>query len=163
MRKFFVLLLGMLWFTFNSFGQEKLIAKETQAIPPDLGKDKSTMLVILSPAGFQVNKAMEKAFEENYTGKYTVIRYREQFEPRYQDSVKYRYRFQVYINMEPGQFTRSRSQGGFERQGPSNNYSFGVWDMFTGKDYNLSIAGPAYKKLVEPYVKKLEEQRKKNE
>ncbi|MBK8139975.1 MAG: hypothetical protein IPK57_02490 [Chitinophagaceae bacterium] len=57
-----------------------------------------------------------------------------------------------------------RGQGtGFQRQGPSSNYSYGVLDRATSKEYRISFFGGAYKGLMEAYVKKLEQERKKNE
>jgi|CXWL01.1.fsa_nt_gi hypothetical protein len=145
------------------FAQKDLLAKEDQAIPPDFGKDKSTLLVIKSPAGFQVNGALDNVFEKYYKGSYEIIKYKEQFEAPYRDTIKYRYRFNILIDMEGGKFTTRRPEGGFNREGPSNEYSYGITDIQSPKDYNISFSMANYKKLMEAYVKKLEEERKKNE
>jgi hypothetical protein len=163
MKKLVLILFFTSLYTLHSFAQEKLLAKEDQAIPPGFGKDRSTLLVIKSPAGFQVNGALDKIFEKNYTGPYEIIKYKEQFEAPYRDTIKYRYRFNIIIDMEPGKFTTRRPEGGFNREGTSSNYSYGVTDIQTLKDYNISFSMANYKKLMEAYVEKLEEVRKKNE
>ena len=143
--------------------QDKLLANESQAIPPNFGKDRSTLLVIKSPAGFQVNGALDKVFEKYYTGPYEIIKYKEQFEAPYRDTVKYRYRFNILINIEPGKFTNRRPDGTLNREGLSNEYSYGVADVQARKSYDISFTTANYKKLMIAYVQKLEEARKMNE
>ena len=150
-------------YTFPCFAQKNLLASEGQSIPPGFGKDKSTLLVIKSPAGFQVNGALDNVFEKYYKGPYEIIKYKEQFELQYRDTIKYRYRFNIMINMEAGEFTTRRPEGGYNREGPSNDYSYGITDIQSLKDYNISFSIANYKKLMEAYVQKLEEERKKNE
>jgi hypothetical protein len=147
----------------HSFAQSKLLAKEDGAIPPDFGKVKTKLLVVKTPAGHSVNKALEKIFEKYYTGPYEIIDYMDQLQVRYHDSTKYGYRFNVILDMQAGQFTTRRPGGGYERTGPSNEYSFGVTDQHTKKDYNISFFKESFTGLLEAYVKKLEEERKKNE
>lgn len=145
------------------FSQSKLLAKEDGAIPVNFGKEKTTLLVVKTPAGHSVNKALEKIFEKYYTGRYEIIDYMDQVQVRYHDSLKYGYRFNVLLDMQAGQFTTRRPGGGYERMGPSNEYSFGVTDQHTKKDYNISFYKESFTGLLEAYVKKLEEERKKNE
>jgi hypothetical protein len=146
-----------------SFSQSKLLAKEDGAIPVNFGKEKTILLVVKSPAGHDVNKALEKIFEKYYTGSYEIIKYMDQVEVKYHDSLKYGYKFNVLIDMQAGQYTTRRPGGGFERMGPANEYSFGVTDQQTKKDYSISFFKQSFTGLLEAYIKKLEEERKKNE
>jgi hypothetical protein len=145
------------------FSQSKLLAKEDAAIPENFGKQKTTLLVVKTPAGHSVNKALEKIFEKYYTGSYLIIDYMDQVYVRYHDSLKYGYKFNVLLDMQPGKFTTRRPGGGFERIGPSNEYSFGVTDQHNKKDYNISFFKESFTGLLEAYVKRLDEERKKNE
>ena len=166
MKKIIITVLILLFtelFTAPSFAQSKLLAKEDNAIPVNFGKEKTTLLVVKTPAGHDVNKALEKMFEKYYAGPYEIIDFLDQFQVRYHDSVKYGYKFNVVIDMQPGQFTTRRPGGGYERMGPSNEYSFGVTDQHTKKDYNISFFKESFSGLLETYIKKLEEERKKNE
>jgi hypothetical protein len=63
--------------------------------------------------------------------------------------------------MLAGQFTNRRPGGGFECIGPGNEYSFGVTNQQTQKDYTISFFKLSFTGLPEVYVKKPEEQRQK--
>ena len=164
MRKINIVILILLCaslYAAPSFAQGKLLAKEGQAIPDSFGKKKTTMLVF-NTGNFQVNNCLEKTFEKYYTGNYLIIDEMEESAKRYSDTVKYRYAFITYVDNQAGEWVRGQGTG-FERQGPSSNYSYGVLDRATSKEYRISFFGGAYKGLMEAYVKKLEEERKKNE
>ena len=146
-----------------SFAQGKLLAKEGQAVPDSFGKKKTTMLVIKT-GNFQVNKCLEKTFEKYYTGNYIIIEPLEMYRKPYSDSVKYKYAFVTYVDSYSGSWRNNPTGApGYVREGPGSNYSYGVTDRTISKDYNISFFGGAYKGLMEAYVKKLEEERKKNE
>lgn len=146
----------------HSFAQRNLLAKEDDAIPPGFGKVKTTLLVI-NNGNFQVDKCLEKTFEKYYTGNYLIIDEMEQYNKRYNDTVKYKYTFIVYTDNQKGKWVRGGGgSSGYERQGPTTNYSYGVMDRTDSKEYHISFFGGGYKGLMEAYVKKLEEERKKN-
>ncbi|MBK9379865.1 MAG: hypothetical protein IPN39_00840 [Chitinophagaceae bacterium] len=156
-----LVLLSANFYTVNLFAQGKLLAKEGQAIPDSFGKKTTTMLVF-NTGNFQVNNCLEKTFEKYYTGKYEIIDEMQEGSKRYSDTVKYKYAFITYVDDQPGKWVRGQGTG-FQRQGPSSNYSYGVLDRATSKEYRISFFGGAYKGLMEAYVKKLEQERKKNE
>lgn len=149
-------------FTITANGQGKLLAKEDQAIPDSFARYKGTMLVI-NHANFQVRKCLEKTFEKYYTGNYELVDEYDQYKKPYNDTAKYRYVFITYTDSQDGKWVRNGSGPGFQRQGPSSNYSYGIYDRATGKEYHISFFGGAYKGLMEAYVKKLEGVRTKKE
>ena len=157
---FFLFLLASSY-SVSSFAQGKLLAKEGQAIPDSFGKMKTTMLVV-NTGNFQVNKCLEKTFEKYYTGRYVIIDEMDQYSKKYSDTAKYKYVFITYVDNQSGKWVRGQGTG-FERQGATSNYSYGVMDRASSKEYHISFFGGAYKGLMEAYVKKLEEERKKNE
>ena len=160
-RKLFFAIITVLLFQSTSFAQGKLLAKEGQAIPDSFQNYKGTMLVLYH-GNFQVDKCLEKTFEKYYTGNYTLIEKTDQYNKRYNDSLKYRYVFITYTNSHSGQWRSNPGGSGYVRESPSSNYSYGVLDRVTGKSHNISFFGGAYKGLMEAYVKKLEEERKKS-
>jgi hypothetical protein len=58
---------------------------------------------------------------------------------------------------------RGRKFKSGERISPTDNFSYSVRDMKTFTEYKLSFFGGDYKKLMESYIQKLEEERKKGE
>lgn len=151
-----------IWIVSAASAQGKLLAKEDQAIPDSFARYKGTMLVI-NHANFQVRKCLEKTFEKYYTGNYELVDEFDQYKKPYNDTAKYRYVFITYTDSQDGKWVRNGSGPGFQRQGPSSNYSYGVFDRATGKEYHISFFGGAYKGLMEAYVKKLEGVRTKSE
>jgi len=129
--------------------------KETQAIPPGFGKEK-TVLIALKSGNGQVDKALEKAFEKYYTGAYEIMDMEDMASMKKKADVHY-YLFQTITDHVAGSF-----RGG-ERISPTDNFSYSVRDMKTFTEYKLSFFGGGYKKLMESYIQKLEEERKKNE
>ena len=133
--------------------------KEIDAFPPDFGKGKTFLFVETIPGYFQVNKALDKTFEKYYTGSYELVDIREMNDAKkIKEDVNY-YLFVTIYDKQAGFFRESD----MERIKPNTNYSYGIKDLKTDKLYRLSFEGGAYKKLMETYVKKLEEIRLKNE
>lgn len=131
--------------------------KETDAFPPDFGKEKTHVVFLTIPGDFQLNKAVKNAFSKYYTGSFEIIEFKSKEGRKHNvEGTKY-YAFRVIYDRQSGYFS------GGERVSPDTNYSFGINDIASDKLYKLSFFGGTYKKLLEAYVKKLEEIRKSNE
>jgi hypothetical protein len=159
-NQLFALVVIINFVTLSCSAPGKLLAKEGQAIPDNFGKEKTTMLVVKT-GNFQVNNALEKAFEKYYTGDYIIIEEAEKNSKKYSDTKKYKYLFNTYSDYQAGKFVTGQGTK-LERVPASSNYSFGVTDRSAERKYSISFYGGGYKGLMEAYVKKLEEERKKN-
>lgn len=153
MKKLILLLLIFSSICSISFAQNTAAA---DTFPLDFGKTKTYLYVITIPGYFQANNALKKAMEKNYTGEYEVIDVRDFMKgPQKQNSSNYALSM-IYDNQE-GYFSASG------RITPETNYSCGVKDMSTDKLYRLPYVGGNYKKVMDTYIKRLEEIRKSNE
>ncbi len=123
--------------------------------PPGFGKGKTYLYVITVPGYFQVNNALKKVMEKNYTGEYEVIDSRDFFATKPRKGVNNFVLAMIYDNQD-GYFRTG------ERVGPVTNYSCGVKDLATGTLYSLPYVGGNYKKVMEKYIKRLEEIRISN-
>ncbi len=128
----------------------------TDTFPPNFGKGKTYLYVVTMPGYFQVNKALEKAFEKNYTGSYEIIDYRDFVNVKQRKGVS-SYAFSMIYDKTAGFF-----QAG-QRVGPSTDYSCGVQDMTSFTEYKLPYFGGNYNKVINKYIDRLEEIRKANE
>ncbi len=124
--------------------------------PPDFGKGKTYLYVVAMPGYFQVNKALNKILEKEYTGDYEVIDVRDFTTGSKKQNVK-TYSFAMIYDNQDGYF----SAGG--RVGPETNYSCGVKDGASGKLYRLPYEGGNYNKVIKFYIQRLEQIRKANE
>lgn len=138
----------------SSFAQTN--DKVTDTFPPGFGKGKTYLYVITIPGYFQVNNALEKTMEKYYGGNYEVIDSRDFFSVKTKKGMK-NYVFSMVYDNQDGYFKPG------ERVGPVTNYSCAVKDMETGTLYSLPYVGGNYKKVMEKYIKRLEEIRKQNE
>ena len=77
-------------FLFSSCGLiiKSYIRKDTENVPPDLGKEKTTMLVLQERKSY--TKKIEKILKDNYSGDYVFVT-REELDTKYSDTLKYRY------------------------------------------------------------------------
>jgi len=128
----------------------------TDTFPGDFGKGKTYLYVVTIPGYFQVNNALKKIMEKEYTGDYEVVDVREFSAPAKKPNVK-NYVFAMIYDNQDGYF------GGEGRVGPVTNYSCGVKDMTTGTIYRLPYFGGNYNKVIRKYINRLEEIRKANE
>jgi hypothetical protein len=128
----------------------------TDTFPSDFGKGKTYLYVVTVPGYFQVNGALKKIMEKEYTGDYDVIDVREIGDIKQKPNVK-TYIFAMIYDDQEGYF------GGEGRVGPVTNYSCGVRDMATNKLYRLPYVGGNYNKVIKKYISRLEEIRLANE
>ncbi len=131
--------------------------KQTDTFPPAFGKGKTYLYVVTIPGYFQVNNALKKVMEKEYTGDYEVVDIREFTVNSKKSNVKIYTLAMIYDNQD-GYF-----KGSGERVGPVTNYSCGVKDEASGKVYQLPYVGGNYKKVMEKYIKRLEQIRLENE
>lgn len=129
----------------------------TDTFPADFGKGKTYLYVVTVPGYFQVNNALEKIMEKEYTGDYEIVDVREFASLKQKPNVKY-YAFAMIYDEQEGYFA---AEGG--RVGPVTNYSCGVKDMASGQLYRLPYVGGNYNKVIKKYINRLEEIRKMNE
>lgn len=155
-------------FTFSSCGMiiKSYIRKDTDNVPPDFGKEKTTLLVIKERKGY--NKKAEKIFKDHYSGAYIFIT-RAELESKYTDAINYRYLLDDDISiskMYVTTVTTDRSTGFQTRSTApqsSASRSFHVLDRKTNKIHDTGISsGTSWKKILKTYLKKLDAERKKN-
>ena len=154
MKKRSLSLLLFTFFTATSFAHQ--LTNPTDTFPPNFGKGKTYLYVVTMPGYFQVNKALEKAFEKNYTGSYEIIDYLDFVKVKQRKGVS-SYAFSMIYDKTAGFF-----QAG-ERIGPRTDYSCGVQDMTSFTEYKLPYFGGNYNKVINKYIDRLEEIRKANE
>ena len=129
----------------------------TDTFPGDFGKGKTYLYVVTVPGYFQVNGALKKIMEKEYTGDYEVLDVREFAEVKQKKNVK-NYVFAMIYDEQEGYFAAD-----MHREGPVTNYSCGVKDMATGTLYRLPYVGGNYNKVIKKYINRLEEIRLMNE
>lgn len=151
---FFVLLVT------TGFLRAQNSANQTDTFPPSFGKGKTYLYVLTMPGYFQVNNALKKAMEKNYTGDYEVIDVRDFATASTQKKNTSVYVFEMLYDNHGGYF---KDGGAGERVGPVTNYSCGVTDAATKTLYRLPYVGGNYKKVMEKYIKRLEEIRLANQ
>ena len=149
-----------------SFVIKSYIKKDTENVPADFGKEKTTLLVIEERKGY--NKKVEKVIKDNYTGDYLFVT-REELESKYADPVNYRYVLDDDISiskMYVTTVTTDRSTGFQSRSTApqsSASRSFHVLDRKTNKIHDTGISsGTSWKTILKTYLQKLDNERKKN-
>jgi hypothetical protein len=126
-----------------------------EEIPPELGKDNLTLLVMDEDKN-AVSKAIYETFEKHYKGPYEIQPRSMVYTKKYADATKYRFLFTVITRDVPGQWI------GRERFPPTVDYSYGVFDRRTGKQYKLDGWAGGFKRSMVDYVKRMEEARAGN-
>lgn len=94
-----VLMLCSLLFT-SCFGNkaqaeaaQKEFTVENDAIPPNFGKDKDAIVVVVKRGRRSYDRYLKKAFEENYHGNYEFVKQDDLSDSKYKDAAKYKYLF----------------------------------------------------------------------
>jgi hypothetical protein len=166
-KLFFIALTTL--FIFSSCGMiiKSYIRKDTENVPPDLGKEKTTMLVLQERKGY--TKKIKKILNDNYSGDYIFIT-REELDTRYSDTDKYRYLLddEILVSRGPSVTTHTTDMNtGFTRSNTqtsgSAGRSFHILDRNTKKKYDTGVSsGTSWKTILKTYLKKLDSERKKN-
>ena len=126
-----------------------------EEIPPELGKDNLTLLVQDEDKN-ALSKAIYETFEKHYKGPYEIQPSSMTYTKKYADATKYRFLFTVIMKDVPGYWV------GRERFPPTIDYSYGVFDRRTGKQYKLDGWAGGFKRSMVDYVKRMEEVRASN-
>jgi hypothetical protein len=121
-------------------------------IPPDFSSSK-TILIVFKDAKNSINKYLEKALENEYTGEYRLLEQGEYISPK--DTANARYFIMVMPKFVPGHFTA----GG--REGPETDYQMWMTDRVTKKVYYSKNTSSCFSCLFKDYFKKLEKIRAK--
>lgn len=155
-------------FIFCSCGAviKSYIRKDTENVPPDLGKEKTTMLVITNNNSY--NKKVEKLFKENYSGDYLFVT-REEIDNKYNDPIKYRYILDDDIDVTKSRVTTTTKnvKTGISTKSSetrsSASRSFHVLDRKENKIFDTGISsGTSWKMILKTYLAKLDAARKEN-
>jgi hypothetical protein len=139
-----------------AFVEKQSILNTDDTVPPELGKEATTILLLETPRK-KVNKDMQEVFEKNYSGTVEIIDPVMLNSGQYKDIKKYRYYLETGIT-----FQEARGWGN-TRQPATFNYSYSLKDRQTGLSYGPSNASDAWLSLLKRYVKKLEEIWKENQ
>ena len=154
-QTFFRTILSSVFIILAGFSAKSQIFSPVGAVPPDLGKEATTILIVETERDM-VNKAFDDVFTKTYKGSFEIIS-DNYGSKKYSDVKKYRYVFQTFIKfIDARGFGDSRVPATYE-------YSYRVLDRETGKTYGEEWGSDAWKNYLKKYVKKLEEMRKSNE
>jgi hypothetical protein len=139
---------------------EKNVTVEKGAIPPDFGKDNSTLLIITHSNKSSEKKTIDKIASKNYHGKYEVLTRKEFDNEQYNNLEKYRY----ILFMDEGvggNITTRTTTGNLTTidNSPTTTYRYSIVDRKENKDYKCPVNGTLYTKIIEGYMVNLEKQR----
>jgi hypothetical protein len=156
-----VLMLSSCGMIINSY-----IRKDTENVPPDFGKGKTTLLVVRERKGY--NKKVDEIFQKYYTGDYIFVD-REELNTKYSDTINYRYVIDDDISISRSEvttMTRNSSTGMSTRSNEvrsAASRSFHILDRKTKNIHDTGVSsGTSWKKILKTYLKKLDSERKKN-
>jgi hypothetical protein len=155
-------------FTFSSCGAiiKSYIRKDTENVPPDLGKEKTTILVIAENNSY--TKKIAKIFKENYSGDY-LFATRQEADNKYKDLIRYRYILDDDIDITRSKVTTTTKnvKTGISTKSSetrsSASRSFHIFDRKENKIFDTGISSGTYwKTILKTYLAKLEAARKEN-
>jgi hypothetical protein len=167
-KLFFIALTTL--FIFSSCGMiiKSYIRKDTENVPPDFGKEKTTMLVLQERKGY--TKKIKKILNDNYSGDYVFVT-REELKTKYSDAEKYRYILDDDITITRRDvitITHTTDLNtGFTTTDAQNrstaSRSFHILDRKSNKIHDTGVSsGTSWKTILKSYLKKLDSERKKN-
>jgi hypothetical protein len=155
-QRLFLFLLAPVMLLFFGFAGTTSLQKEEDTVPPELGKEPTTILLLETPRN-KVNKDMVQAFEKFYSGTVEMIPEAMLNSGQYKDTKKYRYYLSTNIR-----FVEARGWGN-TRQPATFDYSYGITDRQNSNHYGTSNASDAWLSLLKRYIKKMEEVWKSNQ
>lgn len=127
----------------------KMIQDNGKEIPSDLGKQKTTILVIEHNKKSYDN-SLEKNWNKHYTGDFIIISNDEVSQAKYGDTKKYRYVFDYSLT---GSSATGRN---------TLEYSFFLLDRQDGHKYITRLSELLWSEFMIAYIKKMNEIRAKN-
>jgi len=132
---------------------------ENGAIPPDLGKDNSTLICVLKGRDSRDNY-MKKHIKKNYNGKYEFVLESDLNSEKYNDSDKYRYLFDYNAGSVQSTSFSSPTNGFETRNLPTSSYF--IKDRKSNEYYFSNISSGFFSKLIEAYSINMEKVRLAN-
>jgi hypothetical protein len=126
--------------------------EENDAIPPDFGKDNSTLLVILQGRNSYDNY-VKRAVKNNYNGKYILVLSTDYYSGDYTDVNEYRYLFD-YTN---GSTSSTTFSNGMSASSTAKRYY--IKDRLKDKMYQCGAEFGFFAKALEIYFQNLESKR----
>ena len=142
------------------------IRKDDDNVPPDFGKQKTTLLVLEQKKGY--NKTIKQIFTKYYTGEYVFVSKEDLDSKPYQDTIMYRYLLNDNLSINRALTSSTISVGARAGQSSSQmvstaGRSFRIIDRKTKKVNDTGISsGSSWKAILKEYLKKLDKERKKN-
>lgn len=134
---------------------KKNITVENGAVPPDIGKD-STILLVVVQGKNQMKKLLMKHTTNEYNGEYKFIEAGEQYMDQYSDTSKYRYVFDHYIKIISGYVDPTD----FKTQGRKiKSKRFFIEDKASYMRHECYFGSSIYGKVIQAYMIRLEERR----
>ncbi len=131
----------------------KYLTEEEGAIPPDFGKENTTLLFITHRNSY--NKYLKKNTRKIYQGDYELISKKEfESNSKYEDISKYRFVFD-YSAVSPG-YTVIRGDGSM-RDPLYDVKKFRILDRKSEKEYVSKMTSSFWSKLQKVYLKNLNE------
>jgi len=155
-HRLFLFLLAPVMLLFVGFAGNTNLQKEEDTVPPELGKEPTTILLLETPRN-KVNKDMVQAFEKFYSGTVEMIPEAMLNSGQYKDTKTYRYYLSTNIR-----FVEAKGWGN-TRQPATFDYSYGITDRQNSNHYGTSNASDAWLSLLKRYIKKMEEVWKSNQ
>lgn len=125
----------------------KELTEEKGAIPPDFGKDKSTLLVVKTGIN-SYDKYLIKNFK-SYVGKYQIIESADTASSKYTDKVKFRYKFDYNDNVNTMVVYSDGSSM------PLVVRRFYIYDRALSKSYSADMTSGYFSKVMKAYIENL--------
>ncbi len=144
------LLFAMFLLVLSSCGGiiKSYIQNDTENVPPDFGKQRTTLIVIEQKKK-AYNKEVENIVKKYYFGEYVFVSENDLTKEPYRDTIKYRYLLNDNVSIDNMASTGSRS--------------FYITDRVARKSYGTGVSsGASWTTVLKEYLKKLESERKKN-
>lgn len=132
---------------------------ENNAIPPDFGKDESTLICILYGKN-SIDKYVKKHVEKEYHGKYEFVNIKNIEAEKYNDTIKYRYTFDG--EKVTNTVSSYNSTTGKTEERDITTHSFFIMDNITGVTYRSPVTSDHFSRLIQAYMINLEKERMKN-
>ena len=146
----------VLLFTLSSCGAviKSHIRKDPENVPPDFGKQKTTLLALEQKKGY--NNKVEKILKKNYSGEYVFVSQEALNIQPYQGTIKYRYLLNDNLSMSQA-FTGSSNQ-----MVSTASRSFRIIYCKSKKVHDTGVSsGASWKAVLKAYLKKLDDARKR--
>lgn len=156
-------------FMFSSCGMiiRSYIKKDTENVPPDFGKEKTTLLVVEHKNNY--NKKVEKIIKKYYTGDYLLVP-KDELTTKYNEAENYRYILDDEVTISSTRVTTMTTNRQTGISTPSSQVysaggrSFRIIDRKTEKTHDTGVSsGTSWKLILKTYLKKIERARKENQ